>query len=687
MSGGAEASQIACGKYSYLKALKKPLWEEPKSDNKMIAFDLEAYVDRDSNSEFVPYAVALRHGGEGSYFDNERVVKKYYLMDFEGESPRQKASNMLFAALQYLLQPKFIGWKVYAHNLSGYDGIILMRYLQEVEDLKLKPIMRDAEVFEVCYSYPASKLADMTETPVKGANNNRKHRSTNARICFKDSAKLIQGKLGDLGKSFGCRTTKGEFPHDFASYENLLYNGPWPCSEHCESKAEVLDFKAEALEHVTRDVDLLYELLVIFNNRIEKEFNLNINDYLTLPSLALAVYRKDFMPDVKIPVLTGPVESFIRRGYRGGVVEVYKPILKDGYYYDVNSLYPAAMKKDMPVGDPVFVTNAKLEDIFGFCDVVVEAPPGIKVPLLSTKNAEGKVVQPLGRWRDVYWSELLKKAESVGYKVHVISAYHFERSNKVFDKYVSYFYDKKKNSIDPASRSIYKLFLNSLYGKFGMRGLETETVCVDLAGLNRIINVHEVRSAIYFDEGGSKQQVLVEYVKVPDIDLCRDHEKFLKAQGEADSRNRRRQSCVGIAAAVTAEAQLIMYEYLTIDGNPPFYIDTDSGVYQHMLEPKYVSDELGYMKLEYIVKNGIFVKPKEYYLETPEGEVKKFKGVSSKLVNRRHYEDLYNNKSVSFIVERFMKNPKTGVRLSRMNITISPPFNDKRIKVYDESGA
>jgi DNA polymerase type B, organellar and viral len=50
-------------------------------------------------------------------------------------------------------------------------------------------------------------------------------------------------------------------------------------------------------------------------------------------------------------------------------------------------------------------------------------------------------------------------------KIHKV--YSYEKKEKIFDKYVDYFYEKKINSDNEIEKLIYKLLLNSLYGKFG----------------------------------------------------------------------------------------------------------------------------------------------------------------------------------------------------------------------------
>lgn len=79
----------------------------------------------------------------------------------------------------------------------------------------------------------------------------------------------------------------------------------------------------------------------------------------TLSFLAFAIYRSNFYKEeYKIPLIDGDIFNFIR-GYTGGVVGVYKLAPPKGikiFRYDVNSLYPFAMKEfNMPIGNPTFL--------------------------------------------------------------------------------------------------------------------------------------------------------------------------------------------------------------------------------------------------------------------------------------------------------------------------------------------
>ena len=137
-------------------------------------------------------------------------------------------------------------------------------------------------------------------------------------------------------------------------------------------------------------------------------------------------------------------DEFIRRSYFGGIVDVYNPTLKDGFYYDIHSLYPAAMFKPMPIGSPIIHYNLKsLDNLFGFVEVEITAPTGMKIPFLPYHSINGLIV-PVGTWTGVYYyyyyyylSDELKYAVKLGYKVRIIGmAYEFKQGNP-FTSYVN----------------------------------------------------------------------------------------------------------------------------------------------------------------------------------------------------------------------------------------------------------
>ena len=146
------------------------------------------------------------------------------------------------------------------------------------------------------------------------------------------------------------------------------------------------------------------------------------------------------MPDGQMKVI-GNMYKFFRQSYFGGVPNLYKPIIKDGYYYDINNLYPTVMCYDMPL-TPIISTknkNINLVNFFGFLEVRITTPKHIFIPCLPKKDNIKGTINPTGTWQCLYFSEELKIAASLGYKIHIIKSYSYKRG-KIFNNYVNFFY-------------------------------------------------------------------------------------------------------------------------------------------------------------------------------------------------------------------------------------------------------
>jgi hypothetical protein len=143
-----------------------------------------------------------------------------------------------------------------------------------------------------------------------------------------------------------------------------------------------------------------------FNELIFELFRKNIHHYPTLPSLAFGIFRTKFMEENLIPQLTGKIADDIRSGYTGGSVDMFIPKSKNNKNincYDVNSLYPSQMHKQlMPIGKPTYFRGdiRKIDpNAFGFFHCKIIAPDDIKHPILQThiKTANGiRTLSPIG---------------------------------------------------------------------------------------------------------------------------------------------------------------------------------------------------------------------------------------------------------------------------------------------------
>ena len=209
--------------------------------------------------------------------------------------------------------------------------------------------------------------------------------------------------MAKLTKGFGVETLKSIFPYFFVNENNLNYIGEVPDIKYF-NKLKLKDFneyknkfdnnwslRDETIKYCEIDCISLHQVIFKFTEMIFDLFGKNVHNYPTLPSLAFAIFRSNFMEENSIPQLSGKISTDIRQGYTGGAVDMYIPYNKKGVKvkgYDVNSLYPSRMRDcDMPVGNPIFFKgDIRLIDAnaFGFFYCEIIAPNNIKHPILQT---------------------------------------------------------------------------------------------------------------------------------------------------------------------------------------------------------------------------------------------------------------------------------------------------------------
>jgi hypothetical protein len=133
-----------------------------------------------------------------------------------------------------------------------------------------------------------------------------------------------------------------------------------------------------------------------------------------LPSLTFGIFRSNYLVDNLIPKIAGTMFNDIRESYTGGHTDIYHSYGENLNIYDINSLYPTAMKIfDMPVG-PIYFFEGNINnyksfiktifnnintDLFGFFYVKVTTPEFMERPLLQVKvktNNGFRTIAPLG---------------------------------------------------------------------------------------------------------------------------------------------------------------------------------------------------------------------------------------------------------------------------------------------------
>jgi hypothetical protein len=399
-------------KVNFIKSLK----EATHKNNNILTLDVETYLD--AQNKFIPYCICI-YDGIKEY--------RYYLTDFNGEPDK-----MIIAAINSISRRKYNKHTIYAHNLSGFDGIFLIRILSNLG--QITPIIHNGKIISIDFcSY-----------------------KNNYVLRFRDSYLLLLASLSKLGDSFNVDIKKGSLNHSSINKDNLLFH------------------KNDALNYCIQDCISLYQVISKFNKLIFDRFKMNINNYPTLPSLAFALFRTHYLKDTKIAQLSGKIYSDIKNSYTGGSTDMFIPEGNNLFCYDVNSLYPFIMKEfPLPVGIPTYfegdIRNIKT-DAFGifYCNII--APNNLEHPILQTHisvktSSNQMTVSPLGQWND--WINYLEMDNAVkfGYKFEIIKGYTFDKGYP-FKDFINDLYQIRLNypKSDPLNY-IAKIIMNSLYGR------------------------------------------------------------------------------------------------------------------------------------------------------------------------------------------------------------------------------
>jgi hypothetical protein len=406
---------------------------------------------------------------------DNKINNNFYTMDIETITKDNKLTPYLICAyngkdsvISYSLDQKVLfntffdqllanvksTATVYAHNLSSFDGIFLLKHLLSYG--KVEPLLFNGKLISI-------KIKILSEGNSKT-------------ILFKDSYLLLPLSLRKLCTAFNIPIPKGYFPFKLT---NIFYTGVLPKFEYWTGVTiseygliktnfgvKMWSFKDEAIKYCKLDCQTLHEILTKFNELIFNEFKVNIHIPLTLPSLAMRIYKTHYMPDASIYQLLGTQEENIRQSYTGGAVDVYIPhnrisgtinqsvtfaLTKNAelatilsyitlYYYDVNSLYPYIMAKTpMPIGKPIAFTGdiRKIDpNAYGFFYCEITSPNELNNPLLQRriKTVDGvRTIAGLGTWEGWICSTPqrgeMDNAVKFGYSFEILNGYQFDKGN------------------------------------------------------------------------------------------------------------------------------------------------------------------------------------------------------------------------------------------------------------------
>lgn len=453
-----------------------------KEDFELLYFDFESYTEEKT------FKIK-------SYLGNVQYKNKHY--DFEGEKAGEAMINQIRYFFRYnKADQKGCVKKIFmiAHNL-GFDFSFIFKYLSVV-----KPIV-----------------------------NNNKVIGGNARIYirkgefihveFLDTYMHIPNKLADFAKMFNLKSEKEIMPYSIYTKDNIDKKNIDEniFLEHVKKQYKQDKYVENCKKNITKwncrndkgeiniieyskrycqiDCEVMAKGFEIFRKWLKEITGLDALNYCTITSLGFAYITKEGCFD-GVYSLSGTPRAFIQKSVVGGrtmSADNCKYMTREGDEYeplDVNSLYPAAMAKikGFLKGTPKTIKNESLEWLKNNSDgffVKVEclnnAETKLDFPILSVMNDEGVRVFTNETKGKIFILDSTTLAEAElhqGLNFRVISGYYFnEGFNKKIKNIIKMLFNKRaekkreKNCIE----QVYKLLMNSLYGKTLLKPIEQTT--------------------------------------------------------------------------------------------------------------------------------------------------------------------------------------------------------------------
>ena len=379
-----------------------------------------------------------------------------------------------------------------------------------------------------------------------------------------------------------------------------------------------------------------------FVQDVEKEFEIEIKNVpITVASFSKKILKSFYGVDYSLK--NNEINEDFRQFYFGGRTEVFDfNIWKNVKDYDINSLYPFIMHKEIfPYELRGFETEKTFDEIKETDYICIEALvyENSSIPLLP-ERIEGKLMFRNGVKRCLVFKEEIEHLSQFGvghFQIKKVLKVYYGKQDYLFKEYVEKNYKLRKRADKPFYNLIFKLILNSSYGKFAEKTEKEEIKMI------------------------SREEITVEQMRECD-QMIGNNFLFRGTKEVKLSLN------VPLACKITALSRMELHKHMitTINsGGKLIYCDTDS----IFCDGEYFEEhkELGAMKLERDLKKLVCLSAKEYSYDLVEGTGRiKMKGFTN--------EEGSVEKFLKSYLKPFYKTRKTTFKESLMKFNEDSEF-------------
>lgn len=358
--------------------------------------------------------------------------------------------------------------RLYFHNLK-FDGEFIVNWLLEA-DFKFIADRKEADTWT--FTTLITDIGQWYSIEIWFEVDGTKRR----KLTIYDSLKLLNFSVDEIAKAFDLPIRKLTLDYE-------------------TKREEGHELTQHEIDYIRNDVEIMARALDLFFRENKPK--------MTIASSALASYKEtnpNFRND--FPELPIEVDADIRMSYKGGFTYLnpaYKNQLYErrGVTLDFNSLYPSILyNSELPYSIPEPFEGKYEEDpVYPLYTQMLtcrfKIKPG-KIPSIQIKHSfgfmpteylessGGEIVTLVLTKPDLELFLAQYDTEDLEY----ISGWKFKSAKGLFKTYIDYWTNKKIQAKKDGSKPLYltaKLYLNSLYGKFGSnpRGCKQKPILTD----------------------------------------------------------------------------------------------------------------------------------------------------------------------------------------------------------------
>ena len=511
--------------YATASILKTDLYDHVKDEDYPLEFDEKSCLKLIQEKKFKTSKDKTNQKFGGKKNKDKKAIPSYWYADFEADvsgsihKPYMCVVHSADGLINHTFKGEYCAKQLleilpdgaicYFHNFA-YDWCMFNRFASRTTK---SPIKKGSKLYKTDIRYYKKTLT------------------------FKDTYPIFMCKLADLPKAFKLEGIKKElFPYNYYTLERLktnegvineagrheakrwtkedykTFNENIDSIEGCRLSENTFDMYKYAEFYCQQDVRILREAFEKLCKGFMDEFKIDVKECLTTPSLANKFFSREvYEPNGNLYYVGGHVREFISRAVYGGrCMCAYNKkwhTTKSIYDYDAVSLYPSAMRRLWTVeGKPEVLKVVNPEIVYkqmpeyllpyntsnGIGAFVVEikilkANKHYAFPLIiqhtnsrssATHNGnyyDDNIKEPIKMVVDNIMLEDLIEFQQIEFQVIKGYVWNGKRDykiqeviQKIFDSRLKY--KAEKNPLE----QLYKLIMNSSYGKTIQKPVETE---------------------------------------------------------------------------------------------------------------------------------------------------------------------------------------------------------------------